>query len=197
MDGTITLFSQLDQLLADVDGPAADLSRSLDVLLQSLGGAVPSFSGLRLEVRRHSHPVTLTAFPKGEWAATSLRWTTAHRNRDEETSLTLYAHHAGAFVDLAADLGYVIHGPPHLHDARRSDHRFRLDRDLPPPGQVSGITGVEELTVINRATGVLIERGAHPEQAMLELARHAAEAGLDRYTYARSLLSHLVNPSDT
>jgi hypothetical protein len=56
---------------------------------------------------------------------------------------------------------------------------------------------VEELTIINRATGVLIDRGTHPEQAMLDLARHAAAAGLDHYTYARTLLGHVVNPSDT
>jgi hypothetical protein len=32
---------------------------------------------------------------------------------------------------------------------------------------------------------------------MRDLARHAAAAGLDHYTYARTLLSHLINPSDT
>jgi hypothetical protein len=199
MDGTTHLLDQLGRLLADVGAPSVDLSRSLDALLTSLNTAIPSFSGLIVNVRRHGHPVTLTAFdpPDGRTAATSLRWAAPQLGTDGETSLTLYAGRAGAFVDLAADLGYVLRGRPHLTDGRRSEDLIRLDRDLPPPSLSSGVTGLEELATINRATGVLIERGAHPQQAMHELARHAAAAGLDHYTYARTLLGHLVNPSDT
>jgi hypothetical protein len=199
MDGTTQLLDQLDRLLADVGGPAVHLSRSLDALITSLNTAVPSFSGLIVNLRRHGHPVSLTAFDRldGRAAATSLRWTTPHPGDREETSLTLYASRAGAFVDLAADLGYLLRGRPHLHDRWRVEDLIRLDRDLPPPTQASGITGVDELAVINQATGVLIDRGAHPEQAILDLARHAAAAGLDPYTYARTLLGHVINPSDT
>jgi hypothetical protein len=39
---------------------------------------------------------------------------------------------------------------------------------------------------------VLIDHGTHPEQAMLELVRHAAAAGLNPYTDAHP---HLVNPA--
>jgi hypothetical protein len=199
MDGTSHLLDHLDRLLADVGGPPADLSRSLDALLTSLNTTIPSFTGLIVNVQRHSHPVTLTALDRwdGRAAATSLRWTIPHPGTDGETSLTLYAGRAGAFVDLAADLGYLLRGRPHLTDGRPAEDLIRLDRDLPPPSLSSGITGLEELSTINRATGVLIERGAHPQQAMRDLARHAAAAGLDHYTYARTLLSHLINPSDT
>jgi hypothetical protein len=199
MDGTTQLLDQLDRLLADVGAPSADLSRSLDALLTSLSTAIPSFAGLVVNLRRHGHPVTLTAFHRwdGRAAGTSLRWTTPHPGTDGETSLTLYAHHPGALVDLAADLGYLLNSRPHWTNGRRAEDLIRLDRDLPPPTQATAITGIEELSTINRATGVLIDRGTHPEQAMHDLTRHAAAAGLDPYTYARTLLGHLINPSDT
>jgi hypothetical protein len=199
MDGTTHLLDQLDRLLADVGAPSADLSRSLDALLTSLSTAIPSVTGLVVTIRRHGQPVTLTAFHRwdGRAATTSLRWTTPHPGTGGETSLTLYAHRAGAFVDLAADLGYLLRSRPHLTDGWRAEDLIRLDRDLPPPTRVSAITGVEELSIINQATGVLIDRGAPPDQALLDLARHAAAAGLDHYTYARTLLGHLINPSDT
>jgi hypothetical protein len=199
MDGTTTLIRQLDQLMADLGEPGVDLSSPLDDLVRSLQIAIPSYCGLVVHVRRHGHPITLTALTRqgGMTAAASLRWTTAHRSPHEETSLTLYAQHAGAFVDLATDLGYLLHGPPRLHDERRSEDLVRLDRDLPPPTQSSSITGVDELSVINRAAGVLIDRGTPPQQAMLELTRHASAAGLAPYTYARTLLDHLVDPPGT
>ena len=199
MDGTTHLLDQLDRLLADVGAPSADLPRSLDALLTSVSRAIPSFAGLVVKLRRHGHPVTLTAFHSsdGQAAGTSLWWTTPHPGTHQETSLTLYAHHPGAFVDLAADLGYLLRSRPHLTDGWRAEDLVRLDRDLPPPTQATAITGIEELSVINRATGVLIDRGTDPEQAMHELARHAAAAGLNPYTYARTLLGHVINPSDT
>jgi hypothetical protein len=199
MDGTTQLIDQVDRIVNGVGESSVDLSRSLDALARSLGVAIPLFTGLILHVRRRGHTVTLTACdtPDERAAATSLRWATAHTGTQEEASLTLYAHHPGAFVDLAADLGCVLQSRPRLNDGRPSDDLIRLDTDLPPPALTSGITGVEEMSTINRATGVLINRGAHPEQAMLDLARHSAAAGLDHYTYARTLLGHAANPSDT
>jgi hypothetical protein len=199
MDGTTELIRQLDQLMADLGEPGVDSSSPLEDLTRGLRVAIPSYCGLVVQVRRHGHPVTLTAHEPqdGRTAAASLRWATAHGSPLEETSLTLYAHHPGAFVDLAADLQYLIEGPHHLHDQRGFEDLVRLDRDLPPPSQTSAISGADELTIINRAIGVLIDRGTHPHQAMAELARHASSAGLDPYTYARALLDHLVNPSDT
>jgi hypothetical protein len=199
MDGTTKLIHQLGQLMTDVDEPELDIIRSLDDLARVLRAAIPSYCGLVVHLHRHGQPITLTAYEPqdGPTAVASLRWATARPGSYDETSLTLYASQAGSFVDLAADLSYVLGGPPLHPDRQSSDGLVRLDRDLPPPSRVSAITGVEALTTINRATGVLIDRGTHPQQAMLELARQAAGAGLDPYTYARTLLGHPVGPSDT
>ena len=195
MDGTTKLIRQLSRLMADVGGPTADLGRSLDGFVRALAVGIPSYCGLVVHLRRHGRTVTVNAFDSpGEQPVTSLRWVAEQGGADDETTLILYAHHPGAFVDLAADLGYVLDGPPHLQSPRRSEDLVRLDQDLPPPTLASSITGVEELAMINRATGVLIDRGTHPDDVVLELARQAAAAGLDHYTYARTLLGQVAKP---
>ena len=37
-----------------------------------------------------------------------------------------------------------------------------LDADLPPPTTMSGLVGLDQLTTINRAVGMLIDQGHHP-----------------------------------
>jgi hypothetical protein len=94
MDGTTALLSQLNRILDDVGGPPADLSRSLDALVRSLAAAIPSFSGLLVNLGQHGHTVTLAAFdpPNERAAASSLRRAAPHHGTDGETSLTLLEH---------------------------------------------------------------------------------------------------------
>jgi hypothetical protein len=65
---------------------------------------------------------------------------------------------------------------------------IELDTDLPPISRVSGLTGLAELTVLNRAIGMLIQQGHDIEQAHLVLRREAAAAGVESHIYAARIL---------
>jgi hypothetical protein len=136
---------------------------------------------------------------------------------DGESHVVFYAATPGAFVDLAADFGYaldipiVIASPParsgdgtdgdgqHDHDqadghrqhqpAHRDGHRpIVLDADLPPTSTMSGFDGLDQLSMVNQALGILIDQGHHPNQAHETLRRRAAEAGVEPHVYAARLL---------
>ena len=67
------------------------------------------------------------------------------------SAVTFYASRPGAFVDLAAD----------IRQRHNLDGQVVLDGHLHPlrhPIAPSGVTGLVEFSVINRAIGVLIER---------------------------------------
>jgi hypothetical protein len=136
---------------------------------------------------------------------------------DSKSRVVFYAATPGAFVDLAADFGYALdtpiittgspagsadstdgaqrHDPCHQDSDRTRDPGCRdgdalivLDADLPPPTAISGLVGLDELTMINRAVGILIDQGHHPGQAHAALFGHAAAAGVDPHIYAARLL---------
>jgi hypothetical protein len=136
---------------------------------------------------------------------------------DGKSCVVFYAATPGAFVDLAADFGYALDTPivtpssparstdntdgdgqrPHgrrngdsqHHPARRDGHHLIvLDADLPPPTTRSGLIGLDELSTVNRAVGILIDQGHHPNQAHATLRRNAAEAGVEPHIYAARLV---------
>lgn len=88
-----------------------------------------------------------------------------------------------------------------LHDGdghgldRCDGHRpIVLDADLPPPTTMSGITGLEELSMVERAVGIMIDHGHHPDDAHATLRRKAAVAGVDPHIYAARLLRPWTAP---
>jgi hypothetical protein len=136
---------------------------------------------------------------------------------DGESRVVFYAATPGAFVDMAADFGYALETPTTtlshpaksadspddyrqhsrdqcdgygLHDAdRHGGHRLiELDADLPPPTTMSGITGLDELSMVDRAIGIMIDNGHHPDRAFATLRRQAAAAGVEPHIYASQLL---------
>jgi hypothetical protein len=153
------------------------------------------------------YPVVLTdLLPSARpgWTTSSLRIPfsalgTAH-NRGSKT--VLYAHTPGALVDLAADLGYALNAPvvstrPAIDGVNPDDdelaplgaeRRLVLNADPLPHTAVSGITGMSELSAINRAVGMLIERGHTPDSAHRTLRDRATAAGVDPHVYAAQLL---------
>jgi hypothetical protein len=72
------------------------------------------------------------------------------------------------------------------HDPVSCDgHRLIvLDADLPPATTKSALDGLEERSVINRAIGIMIDQGHHPDHAHATLCRHAAAAGVEPHIYA-------------
>jgi hypothetical protein len=194
-----------------LDGNALDdaLDASLAALTADIEAAVPSYLGVQLTIRQNGHPVTLTRIAPHRTATTSLRipLTVLGRRFDPDSRVTFYAAAAGAFVDLAADLSYALHvptstdrstdgsdGEDRRHGPVDGDRGITLDADVPPSALVSGVSGLSELSTINRAIGVLIDHSHHPDQVGDTLRCDASSEGLERNSYARLLGSDRARP---
>jgi hypothetical protein len=222
VDLPTVLLRDLMQLSSHLDLDDDALSGPLVSLVESLQAAVPSYRALHLTIVDIGQPVSLTAFVPHhdtDSITTSLRlgFAALGPGFDSKSRVVFYAATPGAFVDLAADLGYALDTPvvttgtpagstDSTDGAGRHDHRHRdgdsqhdpagrdgdalivLDADLPPPTAISGFVGLDELTMINRAVGILIDQGHHPNQAHAALLGHAATAGVDPHIYAARLL---------
>jgi hypothetical protein len=215
VDLSTSLISQLHELTLSLDGDDHAMDGSLVALTVDLELAVPSYCGLQLTITQHGFPVVLTAFAEFEGTvATSLRLPLSLLNPVLEvpSQVVFYARTPGALVDLAADLTYALRGagatdwaPRDGHEGdglrqidghkgiglRRIDgHRSAivLDADLPPSTRVSGLYGLADLSTINRAVGVLIANGHHPDDAHDTLRQQAAAVGLEPHAWAIRLL---------
>jgi hypothetical protein len=190
-----------------LDGNDLDdaLDASLAAFTADVEAAVPSYLGMQLTILQNGYPVTLTRITPHRTATTSLRipLTVFGPRFDLDSRVTLYATTAGAFVDLAADLSYALHVPTSTDrstdagssegDDRRhgqidGNRRITLDADVPPNPPFSGVSGLSELSAINRAIGVLIGQGHHPDHAGHTLRRRAFRQGLEPHSYAARLL---------
>lgn len=181
MDISTTLAADLEHLLRVLDLPDVDLAQTVHDLRVKVERAVPSFVGLSLTLPVRGQPVTLTSVTHDRpTAASSLRLpldlASAARLGGE---IVLFASTPGAFVDLAADLGYVL---------KADDGDIQLDQSLPTPSR-SGLFGVSKLAMVNRARGVLIGRGLTPEEAEIRLESDAVLRGVEVYQVAASVLS--------
>lgn len=192
----------------DPDGSA--VAESMAPLAASLSAAVTSSRGLQLTLSWLGYPVVLTACPsptpdgprghdtRPDQVVTSLRLPLELIDPQFEvgSQLVFYAGTSGAFVDLAADLTYALTSRASADggDAAATGQRaaITLDTDLPPPRPTSGVSGVAELSTINHAIGVLIERGHHLDDVQHTLRRHAGAAGLTPYAFAVGLLQDEV-----
>lgn len=167
-----------------LDGNGLDdaLDASVATFTADIEAAVPSYLGMQLTILQNGYPVTLTRITPHRTATTSLRipLTVLAPRFDPESRVILYAATAGAFVDLAADLSYALHMPTSSdrytdtggsdgdegrHGQVDGDRRNTLDADVPLSPLVSGVSGLSELSTINRAIGVLIGHGHHPDHA--------------------------------
>jgi hypothetical protein len=186
------LIAQLSSLALRVGKNEPGLAEDLTTLVSTLSEAVSGYAGLRLRVVHSGHPVQLTALlpPRPDHpAVTSLRipLPTASTTFEDGGGLVLWSTVAGALVDLAADVGYVLHHGGEGGDGR-SPPAVELDADLPVPTGDSGIDGLDELATIHRAAGLLIERGHEPAEALATLRRRASAKGLSTYAWAEQLL---------
>lgn len=191
MNQSSAAFLGLRQLVVDLDATGQDLTAVLVELTRSLTAAVPTYAGLRLTLDLDGSSVTLTTLDPAELESlvTSLRWWLTPIGGAQEAHLTLYAYRAGALVDLAADIAWVAQQrTPDLLDPPESGFEVHLDQHLPPPVVAPGLDGLERLSVLNRAAGILIDRGVPAEQALAELSRRAAASGLEVHLHARAML---------
>lgn len=200
------LSTQLRQLAAGLDLDPGSLHDALEGLVSYVRQAVPSYCGLQLTLFDHGWPVTLTEVINSANlpAVTSLRVSLQALGSGTVSGghLVFGATTPGAFVDLAADLSYVL-GVPYAtgNDAVRptalgaatpmqqaEPALIVLDVASLPTGSVSGVSGLAEVSIINRAVGGLIEDGHLPEEAHALIRGGAASAGIAPHLFAARLL---------
>ena len=210
MDSPTALLRDLLHLSSSVELDEDELVARMAALVTALRTAVPSYRGMYLTVVEDDEPVGLSAFDSTEDGAitTSLRlpFAALAPGFHVGSRVVFYAASPGAFVDLAADIGHALHVPiifdglrPRLTESPEGDgqhgdgHRdghesIVLDADLPPATLVSRLTGLDDVSTINRAVGMLIDQGHHPDEAHATLHRHAVTAGVEPHIYAARLL---------
>jgi hypothetical protein len=204
VDLPATLLAHLHDLTLSIGEDDQDLDDPLVALTTALQSTTASYSGLQLTIFEDQGPVTLSAFTDGqeEPVGTSLRLPLALVSSvDGDSRVVFFAGTPGAFTDLAADLSHALGGIPVEQTSPAADgmdlggtymdgHRkaIELDVDLPPLSRVSGLNGVAELTLLNRAIGMLMAQGHDIEQARQVLRRDAAAAGVEPHIYAARIL---------
>jgi len=190
------VLAHVQDLTASIGHDDRDLNDTLAALTTALLSTATSYCGLQLTIVDSQWAVTLTAFTESHDVpvGTSLRLPLGlvSTTVDGESRVVFYAGIPGAFTDLAADLSHALGGVPVDGQWSTADNGHRrvieLDTDLPPISRVSGLTGLAELTVLNRAIGMLIQQGHDIEQAHLVLRREAAAAGVESHIYAARIL---------
>ncbi|MDQ2751226.1 MAG: hypothetical protein ABI775_00230 [Pseudonocardiales bacterium] len=178
------LAADLGALSAAIEHTDGGLESVLQSLDAELRGAVGSYVGLTITIAAEEHRISFTTTGPDASAGTSLRIPLdAVAGSQTGSTLVLYAATPGAFVDLAADLAWVLEVKPTL---------LVLDQHLALPTPTAGVAGLREHATINRAIGALIESGLPPELARAELRRRAAVDGGDVPTAAGRILDGLA-----
>lgn len=182
------LSTALAAQLATLGSSAVELPEAIDKLHGTLLAVVPSAVGLSITVHISEIDLTLTTLPDGVRPETSLRvplslWA------DFETGseVVFYASTPGALVDLAAELGWALE----LNitwSSQVADHMLVVDQHLAP---LAGMSGLDDLSAINRAVGVLLSRGRSPRNAVDDLKTAATRADSSIGAAANALLARL------
>jgi len=164
MDTSATLPADLADLSAALDNPRLDVETELRAFTAGLKLAVGSYVGMTITIVVNEYQVSFSAYDEAvgasfEMAASRLLIPLgAIYATSAGGTLLLYAATPGAFVDLAADLTYAL-GIDRT-DLVLDDHIAAL-----PDGPGSAVTGLDGHALINRAIGVLVDRGHTPESA--------------------------------
>ena len=180
------LSAQLAALTSALDDPGIDLQAVIGEVAADVTAAVPSFLGLTMTLLLDGRPVTVTAIDADLAAAAgaSLQLPLGPlAGAAPGSSVVFYAGRPGAFVDLATDTRYA----------------YGLDSDVVLDGHLTsneravrahpGVSGSDELRLINQAIGVLIGHGHLPGEAHDELLRRAAHHGRGLPGVAEDLLT--------
>ncbi|HET9649376.1 MAG TPA: hypothetical protein VFP34_14265 [Microlunatus sp.] len=213
MDLPVALLRNLLQFRTRQASGDEDLDGALADLVTAIQAAVPSFRGMAITMHDGVQPATLTLAHDGGPIETSLRlpFISLDPGLRAPGRIVFWAGRPGAFVDLAADLGYALKTPiiigrpdpatpagrdgydSSARDDARRDHRdglssIVLDADLPPYPPVLEVSGLDRQGTVSRAIGLLIDQGHDPDEALDVLARRAAATGLEPHVYAARLL---------
>jgi hypothetical protein len=213
VDLSAALLGRLQDLTVSIGQDDQDIDDTLAALTTALRSTAASYCGFQLTIVENQWPITLTAFSDGHDVpvGTSLRLPLALVSQavDLESRIVFFAFTPGAFTDLAADLSYALGDIPveqqspasYNADGGRTfvdgqRNAIELDSDLPLVSLVSGLTGLAELRVLNRAIGMFVDQGNDIEQAHQVLRRDAAAARVEPHVYATRILRRRMRPSD-
>ena len=142
--------------------------------------AVPSGLGLAMTIAVSPDEVTVSTLDgSSDRAATSLRiplgaWT----DLGPGSGVVFYAASGGALVVLAADLGRLLD----LRD------ELVLDGHLRPGDRHRLTSGLDEVSVVQQAVGLLIDRGRTPQSARDELEYASGKAA----TPVHEVAAHVI-----
>ena len=187
MDNASALTAQLGALTNILDDPGTDLQAILAVLSDELSQVVASYIGLTMTQQFDGFEVSMSAIEAGSAgdARSSVQLPLDLPTAAEPAcSVAFYASEQGAFVRLAADFQRVT-GP---------DPRIILDGPRPDPLPKSGVSGLADLSAVNRAIGVLITRGYFPDEARAELHRRVGDGSDSVPDAARRVLLSTNTP---
>jgi hypothetical protein len=210
VDVPTAVLIHVSELAASIGLDPEVLHVPLKVLVGDLRAAVPSYRGLQLTIVHSGQPVILTDLLRTEAdgaVLTSLRipLTAVDPDHDGGSRVIFYAGTPGALVDLAADLCYVLKTSVTTASAGREQAGFNgnggaeqrqaqvnpslvLDADVLMSTSGSGLTGLSELSAVNRAVGILIDQGHDLDHAYDALRRDATTAGVEMHVYAARML---------
>jgi hypothetical protein len=178
-----TDLTELTENLDDLNGSGIDLEGCIQSLAATGALSVTSLAGFSVTVFVDDQAVTVTSMTgaTSREIAASIEFPLDHLPTDTRQTkgfAVLYAHTAGAFVDLAADLAAAMGS---------HEDRIKLDANLADAPQ-SKIVGARELSTINRALGFLMAGGITTETAMIELQRQAATSHTSIHQTAEEIL---------
>lgn len=187
MDHSATLAADLALLSGAVKNPGDGLEPLLESLVEDLRRAISSYLGLTMTIAVDDHEISFTQSEHADPAGTSLQISLASvAGSPSGSTLVLYAAVPGAFVDLAADMSWILALEPSM---------LVLDEHLSVPASSEAISGLREHAIINRAIGALIENGFTPDAARAELRSHAEADSGDVPAAAQRLLDSLLRSS--
>ena len=188
MDPPDALRRHLNTLTTYLDIPGDDLHAILDVLIDDITEAVPSFLGLRLTITAGGGSTTIATLRphQAPTAQASLLLPLEQFTREAVPGdgMVLFAAQPGAFTSLA-DAAREVFG---------LDGQVLLDQHLPISGDPvirTDVDTTQDLRLINIAIGVLIDRGYPPDQARHELTRRAGGSQGGLTAAAQELLDSL------
>lgn len=188
MELSAGLAADLAGLTDALDDPATDLADLVGSLHEAFLVAVPSGLGLAMTIAVSPDQVTVTTLNGSAGrAATSLRvplggWT----DLGPGSGVVFHAATGGALVDLAADLGWLL-------DLRDD---VVLDGHLRPGDRHQVRSGLREMSVVQQAVGLLIDRGRTPQSARDELEHASRETATPVHEVAAQVIRD-ARPADT
>lgn len=193
MEIIFTLTEELRAIATLSAGTAgSDPTETLTRLAEAVHVAVPSCTAILVAVQLHGRPLTLAVACNEDTTAptlSSLRLDLSAPAGSEPVAAPLavifLSDAESAFDALARDL------PP------KYAHRATIDTDLTAdPGEATDPrSALDAISLVDRAIGVLVERGLQPDEAATCLQDQATAAAVQVHEAARTVLASVPRPT--